>query len=412
MHVVTLDPESPATDRATDRFALSVARGRFVDPETEAAFELSQRPHNETRARRASILAATLFLGFFVSDIPVLGATMSLLMAGCVRIAVSSVCCWAWWSIRSEGLKRGVFQRILVVEAAVVGGMLAIMMIRTTESHAHLLSFSAMILALFLLVPNRFISSLALNTAAFLAFVVVGAYAFDLNLVDWLVECSTVVGFYGVGALASAERHKSEREEYASRMRLHESNELMLTEIGRRELLEAELLWLAHHDSLTDILTRRAFFAEANALIASTAGLGIPICVVVLDADEFKSVNDRFGHEVGDQALRSITNETQRHLRRTDVFGRLGGEEFAIVLPGVDVEGARAVAERVCSSIRSSPLKGADHREVALSVSIGVASVLSGENAIDEALQRADEALYEAKGAGRDRVVVHLGSAA
>ncbi len=126
----------------------------------------------------------------------------------------------------------------------------------------------------------------------------------------------------------------------------------------------------------------------------------------VLDLDHFKDVNDHYGHEAGDAVLRSFARTCREVLRDEDLFARLGGEEFAIFLPGADLGGAIAVGERLrarfASTYTTTPVGN-----IQCTVSVGVAGTSSRSVKVGELLRRADEALYEAKDEGRDRVVFH-----
>jgi diguanylate cyclase (GGDEF)-like protein len=121
----------------------------------------------------------------------------------------------------------------------------------------------------------------------------------------------------------------------------------------------------------------------------------------MIDADHFKQINDRYGHGVGDAVLCHLAVQLKRSLRKSDVCGRMGGEEFAMLLPDTPVAEATALAERFCQSYAATPTNS-EGLEIANTVSIGVAS--DGYD-IDHLLRCADEALYQAKAAGRNRVV-------
>ncbi|MDZ7862703.1 GGDEF domain-containing protein [Acidovorax sp.] len=171
------------------------------------------------------------------------------------------------------------------------------------------------------------------------------------------------------------------------------------------EFITSELRHLAEVDPLTNVFNRRAFLTlldKAMSHAQRTAGGGPP--VLVIDLDHFKKVNDTWGHQCGDEVLRHFVLLANRCLRREDVLGRLGGEEFAIVLPNAGYEGARTVAERLCAMVAAQPMPTA-RGPIALTVSIGVTLCTAGDTP-DAALQRADEAMYLAKKRGRNRVEV------
>lgn len=159
---------------------------------------------------------------------------------------------------------------------------------------------------------------------------------------------------------------------------------------------------LATIDSLTGLVNRRAFFERTESARLLAARLRSPVSLMMLDLDHFKSLNDRFGHAAGDQALCVFSATAQASLREHDIMGRLGGEEFALVMPGTGLAGALHAAERLRLAVQGARLPGLEDA-YAMTVSIGVVAVEPGEH-INAALARADHALYAAKSAGRNRV--------
>ncbi|MCA1908298.1 MAG: GGDEF domain-containing protein [Magnetospirillum sp.] len=159
---------------------------------------------------------------------------------------------------------------------------------------------------------------------------------------------------------------------------------------------ERSLRHLASVDPLTEVLNRRSFFEQAQAVSG-------PVSVLMLDLDRFKAINDRFGHATGDRVIVTFARLLRDALRRDDVLGRMGGEEFAIILPGVDQSRALEVAERIRAACEAETVTAENGFAVRLTVSIGVAE---GDGAhLDALLKQADMAMYQAKEKGRNRVV-------
>ena len=166
----------------------------------------------------------------------------------------------------------------------------------------------------------------------------------------------------------------------------------------------SETAYAADHDHLTGAPSRRAFFAAAEREHARAARRGSGLGLLLMDVDHFKRINDTHGHAVGDLVLRDLVLHTQEVVRKIDYCARLGGEEFAVLLPDASLETALHVAERVRAALdRSLQVAGAA-KPVAYTVSIGVAMLEEGEN-ITGLMARADKALYAAKAGGRNRVV-------
>src|SRR5262245_32421030 len=158
----------------------------------------------------------------------------------------------------------------------------------------------------------------------------------------------------------------------------------------------------ASTDALTGIANRRGFFEEAERLVRKQAWKKQPVSVLMFDLDHFKSVNDRFGHAVGDEALRLFARTATVCLRSSDVIGRMGGEEFAAILPS-DLNVAMTAAERVRTAFASAAMENIGQK-VGLTVSIGAAMVEDLPCDVAALLARADAALYRAKKDGRNRV--------
>jgi diguanylate cyclase (GGDEF)-like protein len=160
-------------------------------------------------------------------------------------------------------------------------------------------------------------------------------------------------------------------------------------------------------DHLTGLFNRRAFLEAANAMYARQGARGEAVTLLMFDLDKFKSINDRFGHGVGDSALKVFAKIASSSIRATDVFGRLGGEEFAAIIPE-ETEGALLVAERLRLAFQAAGVT-IDGHEIGATVSIGVATSYAAVPNLDALLLRADEALYAAKNGGRNRYHVAEG---
>lgn len=168
--------------------------------------------------------------------------------------------------------------------------------------------------------------------------------------------------------------------------------------------LASELNRLATLDSLTGIGNRRVFYARAESELARCRRKGTPLSLLMIDLDRFKSINDQLGHAAGDDTLRRFVELVAPHLREYDFFARLGGEEFAVLLPDAAEDVAVGIAERLRELTEAERLP-APGFPVPTTASIGAAQLLAQERSIDQLMLRADQALYAAKSGGRNRVV-------
>jgi two-component system, cell cycle response regulator len=179
-------------------------------------------------------------------------------------------------------------------------------------------------------------------------------------------------------------------------------------DITERKSLERELRRLATMDSLTGVPNRRHFSTLAHQEMERANRYDLPLSVIMLDVDHFKTVNDSWGHAIGDEMLKAVTAAIQGELREVDVLGRMGGEEFALLLPQTGIGGAAQVAERLRSAVAAIRLPLAEGCLEA-TISLGVTTRLEGEAQFEHLLGRADRAMYEAKQAGRNRVAIEPG---
>ena len=175
---------------------------------------------------------------------------------------------------------------------------------------------------------------------------------------------------------------------------------LLCTERSQLELERA-----ARMDYLTATYNRRAIEELGARAIAAARRHGMPLAMLVVDIDHFKRINDELGHAAGDTALMQTVARIRSLLRTEDVFGRLGGEEFIVLMPGTDTESALTAAERIREAFATEPLRMEGKNDRLITLSIGVAVLAPADRQFSQLLQRADRAMYAAKNAGRDLVM-------
>ncbi len=177
-------------------------------------------------------------------------------------------------------------------------------------------------------------------------------------------------------------------------------------DITEQKRLEAELREMAATDMLTGLPNRRHFIGQLEQETARVhRDAGHSASVLMIDIDHFKNVNDSCGHVAGDQVLRHLSTAMRQELRRIDTLGRLGGEEFAIILPGAGLADAELFADRLRRKVAETAATHEDH-ELPVTISIGVSEIRAEDACADDVLGRADRALYRAKAGGRNRVVI------
>ena len=180
----------------------------------------------------------------------------------------------------------------------------------------------------------------------------------------------------------------------------------MLSDITERKRMLEELRYLATTDGLTGLCNRRHFLELCERKLLRSRRYRSEVGLLMLDADHFKTINDTYGHSMGDEALRLVARLCRSQLREVDIIGRLGGEEFAVLLPQTGLQAGCEVAERLRNAIAQTTLPLDDGRMLRFTVSIGVCSCAAQNVTVEELLKAADQALYAAKDKGRNQVAL------
>ena len=175
-------------------------------------------------------------------------------------------------------------------------------------------------------------------------------------------------------------------------------------DLTEHKKLQTQLESMATIDSLTGLANRQAFLQRAKNEFHRARRYARPLTVVMIDIDHFKSINDQFGHATGDEVLRQTADICQSSLRGSDFMGRVGGEEFVLLLPDTPLSNAFHVAERMRTHLFETPIELENGTLLNITASFGVASMSEADSDLNEVLERADEAMYHAKHEGRNQV--------
>ena len=216
-----------------------------------------------------------------------------------------------------------------------------------------------------------------------------------VDILQWLVLTFICPWFAYMGEFISTSRRK-----------LHESNDRLASAMREVEAAMLIIQDQAIRDELTGLHNRRFLLAAINGELQRAARSNEPFCVLLLDIDHFKRINDTYGHHGGDQVLKLMSEIVSAQLRTIDCFGRYGGEEFILLMPQTPQQGALVLAERVRYSVEQANFDVVEVG-VKITVSIGVAEFFDGES-VEQLIARADLGLYSAKDGGRNRVVAAL----
>jgi diguanylate cyclase (GGDEF)-like protein len=213
---------------------------------------------------------------------------------------------------------------------------------------------------------------------------------------SYLGAALTTPDGYNIGALCALDTAPHQFDERQAGI---------MTRLAEIVVEQLELQQIAKQDSMTGALTRRGFFAEVEREFLRATRYDRPSALVVIDVDHFRTINDRYGHPAGDAVLISIANACMATMRKSDIFGRIGGEEFGLLLPETDAADACDAAERIRRAIEATIIE-VGGASVRATVSLGIAPMPAASEGTATWFAEADIALYEAKSFGRNRVVV------
>lgn len=390
-----------------DAYHIDPFLAEFSDPETESAYRVFTRDARLRDTRLAISLAAVFYLGFAVLDYLVLGTGQDFRADFLVRLGVclaglaAALLAQRYWRALVNGLLPS-----LVVGLG-MAAFLAITLKRPYDAGWHGMSMMLMLLGTYVFIPNRFLPALVIAVLSSLAFLWLLVERFHLPL----THAANLIALLGVlnllGAMTAHRISRMAREEYRQAAILREANQALRREVDERQRLEVELREMVSRDDLTGILNRRHFFTLAERHLAQAWTGGQVLSLILIDIDYFKPLNVTYGHTRGDEVLATLVRVCRDRLRRGDLFARLGGEEFALLLPGQDKDAAYLLAEELRGEVQRTPVPVADSA-LYFTVSIGVAE-WRPEETITILLRRADEALSVAKYRGRNRVEVSRG---
>lgn len=385
-----------------ERYELSPLTGEFRDAATEVAFREYIRPHWVRDTRRAFTMAALFYLAFAITDYLMLGAgdqyeivlITRVMVTGCgLLIAFTAD---RYWHLLVDGITP-----TLVVGLA-MAGFLSITLLRPFDAGWHGMSMMVMLLGTYAFIPNRFLPILAVALISTLAFLVLMVDHFELSFRQVLVMCLLFLGMNMFGAFSAYRISRLTRENFRDAQTLRHANKRLTEEVSARKRLEKDLIAQVHHDELTGVTNRRRFHELARQRMRQAEESGAALSLLMLDVDYFKQINDTYGHLRGDEVLKALARVCQAHMGEEEVLARVGGEEFALLLPGIDAEAAGRLAEQIRLSVWQSPVSLVD-TAIHITVSIGVAQWHVGES-LAELLGSADQALQAAKYQGRNRV--------
>ncbi|MFY3386497.1 GGDEF domain-containing protein [Paracidovorax sp. MALMAid1276] len=399
-------PPTPAPGPAPAAAAIHSWSGEFVDAATERAYRAE---HQQAMAQQqrlgVGIWGVTMVL-FALPDYAQMGPSREFWLLTAYRLAMAVLLAMAFMRLGRKPELAPASTTVMWLGLAGYPFFFLFYVLRPDLRALNTAMIMLLQLSLFVFLPGR-----ALQYVPVVTFGAVGA-AFTM----WSVGVAPPVVMGVIFALAlpaivgyaSAVRlQRAQRQEYHLRQQLLAVNQGLQAEVQRRIALEVELQNQASTDALTGLRNRRAFEHQANNELHRARRSLQPLSVGLLDIDHFKQVNDGLGHAAGDAVLRTVGALFASRFRCEDAVGRIGGEEFAVVLPGATLEQAGEVMQRFLDTLGSTPVEVGPHR-VTVTATVGVVQHSPGAPTLENLLSRADSGLYAGKREGRNRVMLAL----
>ncbi len=390
----------------THEYRISRWIAEFTDPETEQSYQKYFQRLTNRQLRAALIAWALLMLLFAVPDYQALGTGRDFFCLLAYRVAMSVMLLAIIFNIRSD---TSVFRISFPIAAAAIIGFTGFMLLfvyRPDVVNWTVGVIMLMIIGLLVFMPIRFYLAFF---AAFYGVVItlITRYAMgspNANLIGlfFLLMLPFILGAATIRRLAFLQR-----KQFALASKTAKINKDLEYEIQQRLKLEATLKELAATDPLTGLFNRREYEMLFMHEIERAKRTNTVLSICIVDLDHFKKVNDTYGHGVGDDVLRRTAKLCREKLRTMDIIGRLGGEEFVILLPDTTIENAAAIGNRLVEVLAATDIE-AGASTIKITATLGISQLLPGDPDFNAVIQRADAALYRGKAAGRNRVEVNL----
>ena len=374
----------------------------FADAQVELAFRQATHRAQVRETRNAITIAALFYLFFSGLDFMHLGFGEAYRQTFVTRVSVAglgllvALTAQRFWRALMDGVTP-----TLAVGVA-LAGFLSMTLLRPYDLGTQNMSFMVMLLGTYVFIPNRFMLATLLGIVASVAFLWLINQHFQPTFlsIGGMALLLVVVNLFGIRTAYRVSLMT--RVQFRDIEILRDANKRLAEEVAQRQRLENELRVLLDRDELTGALNRSHFMARTDRSLSSARLQDEPICLLRLDVDYFKQINDTYGHTQGDRVLLALVKVCQRLLREEDLLARLDGEKFAVLLPNLDIRAALLVAERLRGELQRERVNLNDVT-LHFTASIGVAQWRQGES-IDSLLKRADKSCQVARENGGNRV--------
>jgi diguanylate cyclase (GGDEF)-like protein len=378
---------------------------RLTPDDLEERFRKETLSRDKTQITIVLVITLFLILGFIAMDLNWIQNDNALRITIVSRCVAAVISLGAIWVVQRFSVVKSVDRIVFCWMGINIFHLLIVNAIRPTGYLPVVVWDLLTIFGIYFFVPIPFhyqmVSAFLLSGGSILIWVIIripltGVYETLAVLTAYIIS-----NIYGI--FLSRQMNKSRRQQF---MFLVQESELRANLSERAVELEKaheELEQLAMTDSLTGINNRRFFMQLISDEVERTRRYGHPLSLLALDIDNLKEINDMYGHEVGDELLRSFSNHCKSNLRPSDKLARLGGDEFAALLIQTDENTAQIIAERLRGTVEGMEIQINNHK-IKTSVSIGLVTATDDILTVEELLNKADEALYQAKNRGRNQV--------
>ncbi len=389
-----------------EEYKISKWFAEFADPRIEEAFQRHFQQLTNRQLRGILFFWAALNLLFAIPDYIALGQSGPFFWLLAYRVVLTAVLVVIMLCVKPETSLARISYAVAATAVYGFTGFMLFFIFRPDAVNWVVGVIMLLILGLLMFVPIRF----------YLAFWV-ALYGVVITLLTryWMGSSrANLIGLFFllilpflIGAATTRRFAVLQRKQFALSAQTAKINRELEGEIKRRLKLEAILKELAATDPLTGLYNRREYEMLFTRELERARRKNAPWSLAILDLDHFKAVNDRYGHAVGDEVLRRVAKICREHLRSIDIIGRLGGEEFIILLPDTAIDEAFTVGTRLLKALAAAEME-AGQDKIKITATIGISQLLPGDPDINAVIGRADAALYRGKAAGRNRVEANL----
>jgi diguanylate cyclase len=378
--------------------------GEFRDREVEASYLTHNQQVIGAQARMALLVWAALVMLFAVPEYHAMGATFDFGIALLARTVTALVLVGFAWMVDRRPILATRALWISLIELGAITLFLMTYVMRPELAAWTVTLTLIMIIAMFIFVPNRVPAVLAVSFYMALGTTAMVHYVNPKTPAELTALMILLVVPILVGWGAAVRTQVLQRKQYSMWRKAERYNEILSHEMEERARLQDALMVQATTDPLTGLNNRRQYERLFGQEIARADRKKHQLALCIIDLDHFKQVNDTWGHSAGDKVLKAVAELCRANFRTIDIIGRLGGEEFVVLLPDTDLATALHIAGRVLQRLADTPISIGD-QAIHLTATAGVVERQPDEMTLESLVQRADAAMYRGKKAGRNQVV-------